>query len=374
MSLLLLQPPGEWGVDVVVGSTQRFGVPLGYGGPHAAYFATKSVYQRQIPGRIIGKSKDVLGKEAYRMALQTREQHIRRERATSNICTSQVLLAIMAAFYAIHHGYEGLRHIASRIHQLTTSLSQGLNLLGLSPTHSHFFDTLKIPFSSSKKGQLQRDAEVAGYNLRYYEKEEAVGITLGENTEESDVEVLLTLFAKVVNKSVKKFSVDSHNTIPEGLIRKTACLEQPIFCNYQTEHELLRLIRRMEEKDFSLVHGMIPLGSCTMKLNASIEMKALSWESFSSLHPFVPPTQAIGYQALLEELEYWLCQITGLAGISFQPNSGAQGEYAGLCVIKAYLSANGQSQRKVVLIPSSAHGTNPCQCAYGRNGSRSCSL
>ena len=359
LSLLLLQSPGEWGADVAVGSTQRFGVPLGYGGPHAAYFAAAHSYQRQLPGRIIGKSKDALGDEAYRMALQTREQHIRRERATSNICTSQVLLAVMATLYAIHHGYEGLRHIATRIHQLTASLAQGLRALSLPPLHPHFFDTLKLQLPPSKREKLQTLAEAAGYNLRYYEQTKAVGITLGESTEEADIEVLLELFAKVVDKPIEKPTLSCEPALPEALLRKTSCLQQPIFCNYQSEHELLRLIRRMEEKDFSLVHGMIPLGSCTMKLNASAEMQALSWERFSGLHPFVPKSQAIGYRELIEELEQWFCQITGFAAVSFQPNSGAQGEYAGLCVIKAYLNANNEPQRRIVLIPSSAHGTNP---------------
>ena len=285
LSLLRLQPPAEWGAEVVVGTTQRFGIPLGYGGPHAAYFATRTDYRRQIPGRIIGLSEDALGQQAYRMALQTREQHIRRERATSNICTSQVLPAVMAAFYAIYHGYEGLHQIATRIHRLTVALSQGLRTLALPPAHLHFFDTLKIALSSSAYAKLQDVAEAAGYNFRYYQGETSIGITVGERTEEADIAEILELFGKAVDKSAKMPAVDVE-ALPASLVRRSRCLLQPIFCNYHSEHELLRLMRRMEEKDFSLVHGMIPLGSCTMKLNATSEMQALSWPSFSDVHPF----------------------------------------------------------------------------------------
>ena len=365
LSLTLLQPPGEWDVDVVVGSAQRFGIPLGYGGPHPAYLATRSEYQRQLPGRIIGRSKDTLGQESYRMALQTREQHIRRARATSNICTSQVLLAVMAAFYAIYHGPKGLKRIATRIHQLTQVLEQGLRSLGLVPSHRYFFDTLKLALPQGTRERLRSLSESAGYNLRYYETEESIGITLGEESEWKDIETLLEVFAKLVDRPTPEVDPPKMDltedllSVPQSLLRRSPYLSHPVFSAHQTEHSLLRLIRSLEEKDLSLVHSMIPLGSCTMKLNSATEMQALSWEGFAKIHPFVPMNQAKGYHRMMKKLSEWLCEVTGFAGISFQPNSGAQGEYTGLCAIQAYHNAQGESERSVVLVPSSAHGTNP---------------
>ena len=359
LSLSLLKPPGEWGADVVVGSAQRFGIPIGYGGPHPAYFATRTEYQRQMPGRIIGRSKDTLGREAYRMALQTREQHIKKARATSNICTSQVLLAIIAAFYAIYHGPQGLSAIAERIHMLARTLAEGLAALGLAPAHKSFFDTLKVPLLGIPKAALMQRSEAAGYNLRYYPSNDAVGITLGEDTEPNDIEALLGIFAEAAKKEMPSVDRLGAARIPHPLKRRADYLSHPIFNSYHTEHALLRLIRRLEERDLSLVHSMIPLGSCTMKLNATSEMRPLSWEAFSGIHPFAPTAQARGYHKIMSELSDWLAQITGFAGVSFQPNSGAQGEYAGLSTIRAYHQSKGEHGRKVVLIPASAHGTNP---------------
>ena len=359
LALTLLEPPGAWGSDVTVGSAQRFGIPLGYGGPHPAFLATQTEYQRQMPGRIIGRSKNTLGAEAYRMALQTREQHIKKAQATSNICTAQVLLAVMSAFYAIYHGPQGLKNIATKIHLLTSTLANGLKKLGFVPTHDCFFDTLKIPLSGTDSKQLKQLSESEGYNLRYYHDEKNIGITLGEDTEPDDISALLRIFAEVTQQHPLQLQKIGGYQIPQTLKRRTKYLKQPIFNEHHTEHALLRLIRRLEEKDLSLIHSMIPLGSCTMKLNATSEMQALSWDAFSKIHPFVPETQATGYHKMMSELREWLAQLTGFAGVSLQPNSGAQGEYAGLCTIKAYYKDKGQHQRNIVLIPESAHGTNP---------------
>ena len=287
MALTQIEAPGTYGVDVVVGSTQRLGVPLGFGGPHAAYFATKMAYKRQVPGRIIGVSKDSKGQRAFRMALQTREQHIKRGRATSNICTAQVLPAILAAFYTIYHGPQGLQRIGKVLSQLTSSLYEGLCALHLRPAHKHFFDTLKVSLSSSLFKKVRQYCVAEGINLRYYEQEVAVGISLGSMTTVQDIEKLLSIFAKSVGEEKPQFSL-RHSSIPAALKRRTLYLQDPVFSKYRTEHELVRFIRSLEEKDFSLVHGMIPLGSCTMKLNAAAEMEPLSWEKFSTLHPFAP--------------------------------------------------------------------------------------
>ncbi len=359
MSLVLLTPPGELGADVVVGSSQRFGVPMGYGGPHAAFFATKESYKRQIPGRIIGVSLDVEGNKAYRMALQTREQHIRREKATSNICTAQVLLAVMAGFYTVYHGKEGLITIASRIHGLTKVLDDGLKRIGIDQLNQNYFDTLKIQISDGMSHEkILEVAESKEINFRYFD-DGKIGISLDETTAFSDVEEMLSIFGEVLGKDMP--SLDSHVDIswPDPLIRKSDFLTHPVFSSYRSEHDLLRYLKKLENKDLSLAHSMISLGSCTMKLNATTEMIPVSWPEFGNIHPFAPTDQTEGYQQMFRELEGWLCEITGFAGISLQPNSGAQGEFAGLMVIRAFHESKGQGHRNVTLIPSSAHGTNP---------------
>ena len=359
LALTQIEAPGTYGVDVVVGSTQRLGVPLGFGGPHAAYFATKMAYKRQVPGRIIGISQDSQGQRAFRMALQTREQHIKRGRATSNICTAQVLPAILATFYAIYYGPKGLQHIGETLSKLTHVLYKGLHELHLTPTHKSFFDTLKVPLFPTLLQKVRKQCTQAKINLRYYEQEAAVGISLGSMTTMKDVDMLLSVFAKSVDKPVPQLSVPEHSPLPSSLKRRTKYLQDPVFSTYTTEHELVRFIRSLEEKDLSLIHGMIPLGSCTMKLNATAEMEPLGWDEFSAIHPFVPSSQVKGYEILIDELGRWLCKITGFAGISFQPNAGSQGEFAGLSMIRAYHCAHGEKQRNIILIPSSAHGTNP---------------
>ncbi len=363
LSLTVLKAPGEMGADVVVGSAQRFGVPMGYGGPHAAFFATKDEYKRQIPGRIIGLSKDAQGNNAYRMALQTREQHIRREKATSNICTAQVLLAVMAGAYAVYHGAEGLRKIGERVYGLTQLLEKGLKMLGFKAKNATHFDTLTIELESQALQQeIQTLATLQQINF-LYEGEKHVGISLNETTTVADVKQILEIFAQAIKKelnfNVSKLAESIENQIPENLQRKTPYLTHPVFNTYHSEHEMLRYLKYLENKDISLVHSMISLGSCTMKLNATTEMIPVTWAEFGNLHPFAPKNQALGYQELFANLEKWLSEITGFAGISLQPNSGAQGEYAGLMVIRAYHLANGNGHRNIALIPSSAHGTNP---------------
>ena len=359
LSLTLLTPPGEMGADVVVGTTQRFGVPMGYGGPHAAYFATKEAFKRQIPGRIIGISVDAQGKPGYRMALQTREQHIRRDKATSNICTAQVLLAVMAGMYAVYHGPERLKNIALRMHGLTQLLANALGELGYDQLNEYYFDTLKI--STSAKPQIRQLAEAAEINLRYFE-EEAVGIALDETTTYEDVVHLLQVFAQAKGTTadevlLEKTKDDLQLQWPSQLVRTSAYLTHPVFNTHHSEHEMLRYIKQLENKDLSLVHSMISLGSCTMKLNATAEMIPVTWPELN-LHPFVPAAQAQGYREMFTNLEQWLNEITGFAATSLQPNSGAQGEYAGLLVIKAYHESWGEGHRNVALIPTSAHGTN----------------
>lgn len=356
LALTLLKPPGEMGADVVVGSSQRFGVPMGYGGPHAAFFATREEYKRQIPGRIIGVSVDARGNLAYRMALQTREQHIRRERATSNICTAQVLLAVIAGMYAAYHGPVNLKGIATRVHSLTRRLAEGLAALGIEQLNAVYFDTLKIRTDTSavKKEAIRREL-----NFRYFDKEH-VGISLDEATTEADVSDILEVFKTAIGKKAElKIIPDKKSAIPDTLMRTSTYLTHPVFNTHHSEHEMLRYLKKLENKDLSMVHSMIPLGSCTMKLNATAEMMPITWSGFANIHPFVPADQAVGYIEMLKKLEGWLCTITGFAAASFQPNSGAQGEFAGLMVIRAYHNSRGEHHRNVALIPASAHGTNP---------------
>ncbi|SFC19367.1 glycine dehydrogenase [Flexibacter flexilis DSM 6793] len=361
LSLTLLKSPGEMNADVVVGSSQRFGVPMGFGGPHAAFFATRDEFKRNIPGRIIGISIDAEGNKAYRMALQTREQHIRREKATSNICTAQVLLSVMAGSYAVYHGAKGLKAIAERIHGLTQVLAQGLAKLGYKQENGVAFDTLKV--AVTRQDTIKTLAEAAEINLRYFQESAHVGISLDETTSLEEVKALLAVFAKAaeraVNFSVEELAENVELAIPAALVRESAYLTHPVFNSYHTEHEMLRYIKHLENKDLSMVHSMISLGSCTMKLNATTEMIPVTWAEIGNIHPFAPTSQTKGFQQIVTNLEKWLSEITGFAGVSVQPNSGAQGEYAGLMVIRAYHESRGDAHRNVSLIPSSAHGTNP---------------
>jgi glycine dehydrogenase len=360
LSLVLLTPPGEWGADVVFGSSQRFGVPMGYGGPHAAFFACRDAYKRSMPGRIIGVSVDADGGAALRMALQTREQHIRREKATSNICTAQALLAIMAGMYAVYHGADGLRGIARRVHQSAALLADELTKLGFEVAEGVFFDTLKLLHADAVK--IHALADAARLNFRY--SVAGVGIALDETVTAADLNAILAVFAQAAGKPAPRVTAEQVAAQPLRFTpRQSAILSHPVFSRYHTETEMMRYIKRLENKDLSLTHSMISLGSCTMKLNAASEMLALTWPEFAGLHPFVPAEQAEGYAEVIEGLNAALCEITGFAEMSFQPNSGAQGEYAGLLVIQAYHRSRGESQRKVVLIPSSAHGTNPASAA-----------
>lgn len=358
LSLALLTPPGEFGADVVVGSTQRFGIPMGYGGPHAAYFATKDEFKRQMPGRIIGVSVDANGNRALRMALQTREQHIKREHATSNICTAQVLLAIMAGMFAVYHGKEGVGKIANRVNGLAKYLNNGLKKLGINQKNEFYFDTLNVELSEAQAKKLKALAESKNVNLRY--EKSFIGVSISEQTTLADADELLELFAETVGKKVEKLPLEKlASSVQEKNIRTSAYLTHPVFNSYYSETEMLRYIKSLEKKDLSLTASMIPLGSCTMKLNASSEMFGLSWAEFGNIHPFAPIEQAGGYQEMIKELEVQLTSITGFDAVSLQPNSGAQGEYAGLMVIRAYHQSRGDKQRNIVLIPSSAHGTNP---------------
>ncbi len=360
LSLTLLTPPGAFGADVAVGSTQRFGVPVGYGGPHAAYFATKERFKRQTPGRIIGLSIDADGRPALRMALQTREQHIRRAKATSNICTAQVLLAVMAGMYAVYHGPDGLRRIAARIHNLTKVLAHGLELLGHSIRHDHFFDTIRVDLGSRSAALLREAADAKGINLRYFE-DGSVGVALDETVRASELDTLFAVFGhdRAFNFTAEELAGLMDAGYEGPLARTTPYLTHPVFHRYHSETEMMRYLHRLAARDLSLTTSMIPLGSCTMKLNAAAELMPVSWASFNRLHPFVPPEQAEGYRILVEQLSAWLAEITGFSGVSLQPNSGASGEYAGLLVIRAYHASRGEGHRNVCLIPSSAHGTNP---------------
>ena len=363
LSLLLLTSPGELGADIAVGSTQRFGIPLGFGGPHAAYFATKEEYKRLVPGRIVGVSKDVNGKPALRLALQTREQHIRRDKATSNICTAQVLLAVMASMYAVYHGPDGLRAIAQNIHELTATLAAGLKNLGYKISSENFFDTLRVELGNTRLEAILDAANERNINLRIFDNS-TVGISLDETTTETDLIDLWQIFAL---KDELPFSETELNSLTNyqlpithyPLPRESKYLTHPVFNRYHSETELLRYLHQLESKDLSLTTSMIPLGSCTMKLNATSEMIPVTWAEFGKIHPFAPISQTRGYQILFQQLEAWLGEITGFAGISLQPNAGSQGEYAGLLVIHEYHQSRGEGHRNVCLIPQSAHGTNP---------------
>jgi glycine dehydrogenase len=366
LSLALLKPPGEMGADVVVGSSQRFGVPLGYGGPHAAFFATRNEFLRSIPGRLIGVSVDARGKQAFRMALQTREQHIRREKANSNICTAQVLLANVAALYAMYHGPEGLKRIAQRVHRLTHILALGLREKGCIVCNSRYFDTVTLQLSAAATTAVRTRAEQAGVNLRYDQPVGTVGISLDECSSPAEVELLWRLMLGEAGATLSVHALDRDITSgqrPPALdvtaLRTSAYLQHPHFNRHHSETAMLRYMKRLEDRDISLTRSMIPLGSCTMKLNATAEMLPISWPALNKVHPFVPPAQVPGYQQMLRELADMLKAITGFDAVSMQPNSGAQGEYAGLLAIRRYLDSKGESERKVCLIPASAHGTNP---------------
>lgn len=368
MSLALLTPPGEWGADVVVGSSQRFGLPMGFGGPHAGYFATREEYKRNIPGRIIGVSVDAQGNRALRMALQTREQHIKRERATSNICTAQALLAIMSGMYAVYHGPEGIKQIAERINILTGVLATEVLKYGYTQLNSTYFDTVRIQIPETvRMAEFRKLALENEVNFRYI-SERVIGISIDETTNLDDVNTLVNIFASAAKKQFNEYVCIPEEccrikTIPEQFRRKSAYLQDKVFNSYHSETGMMRFLKKLEGKDLSLNRSMIPLGSCTMKLNAAAELFALSWPEFNSLHPFVPAEQVEGYHIMINELEKSLCEITGFAGMSFQPNSGASGEYTGLLVIRAYHMSRGEGHRNVCLIPASAHGTNPASAA-----------
>ena len=357
LALTLLKPPGEFGADIAIGNTQRFGVPLGFGGPHAAYFATRNEYKRHMPGRLVGISHDAEGQPAYRLALQTREQHIRRDKATSNICTAQVLLAVIASMYAVYHGPHGLRAIAERVHRLTSQLTQGLRALGLTVMHENFFDTIRVEVESSST--IIEHAEKAGCNLRPFGPR-AVGISFDETTTSRDIELLMSIFR---GTHVRDFADDDLGEppigIPRSAIRSSQFLTHPIFNTHDTETEMLRYLKKLESRDLSLTTSMIPLGSCTMKLNATAEMFPISWPEISKVHPFAPSDQTTGYTEICKQLEEWLAEISGFAAVSLQPNAGSQGEFAGLLAIREYHASRGEAHRNICLIPTSAHGTNP---------------
>ena len=369
LSLCVLTPPGEFGADIAVGSTQRFGIPLGFGGPHAAYFATREEFKRQVPGRIVGVSKDANGKSALRLALQTREQHIRREKATSNICTAQVLLAVMAGMYAVYHGPSGLQDIAEKVRTLTALLASGLRSFGYKIGDRPFFDTLRVELGDKSLSEILATAQVHKINLRVFD-DSTVGITLDETVSVEEVQELWEIFAQnkdyiradgqnALNIPLDAEALSSYLMLPDFCDRTSSYLTHPVFNSYHSETELLRYMHRLEAKDLSLNTSMIPLGSCTMKLNATAEMLPVSWPEFSKIHPFAPSHQTRGYQMMFVQLEQWLAEITGFAGISLQPNAGSQGEYAGLLVIRQHHEHRGESHRNICLIPQSAHGTNP---------------
>src|SRR5256884_3223887 len=357
LALTLLKPPGEFGADVAVGNTQRFGVPLGFGGPHAAYFATRDGFKRHMPGRLVGVSHDAEGRPAYRLALQTREQHIRRDKATSNICTSQVLLAVIASMYAVYHGPKGLRAIAERVHRLTSQLADGLRALGCTISHQNFFDTIRVEVESS--ALTLEHAQKADCDLRALGPR-AVGISFDETTTPRDLELLMSIFR---GTTVRDFADDDMGEppfrIPQSAIRASQFLTHPVFNTHDPETEMLRYLKKLESRDLSLTTSMIPLGSCTMKLNATAEMFPISWPEISKLHPFTPTKQTVGYAGMCEQLENWLAEITGFDAISLQPNAGSQGEYAGLLAIRGYHASRDEAHRNICLIPTSAHGTNP---------------
>ena len=355
LALMLLKSPAELGADVAIGTSQRFGVPLGFGGPHAAYMATRSEFKRALPGRIVGVSVDSNGKPAYRLALQTREQHIRREKATSNICTAQVLLAVMASMYAIYHGHKGLKAIAERVNALSGILASGLKRLGFKLSAEIFFDTVTV-YTASKTQEFHKIARSKAINLREIDAE-SIGISLDETTTEEDIVQLWGIFAEHIDFSPADLKNDF--PLPAGTLRKTEIFQHPVFSRYRSETEMMRYLRRLADKDIALDRAMIPLGSCTMKLNAATEMLAITWQEFSDIHPFVPHDQAEGYLELISDLETMLCHITGYDAVSLQPNAGSQGEYAGLLAIRAYHKSRAEEHRNICLIPASAHGTNP---------------
>jgi glycine dehydrogenase len=359
LALTMLVPPGEFGADIAVGSAQRFGVPMGFGGPHAGFLASTQANVRRIPGRIVGVSRDAHGNPAYRLAIQTREQHIRRDKATSNICTAQVLLAIMASMYAVYHGPQGLRRIARRIHALTTGLASGLHQIGCALADGPFFDTLRVTPNGMTAPDVLAAAHALGFNLRDF-GDGTLGISLDETTTRTDVEKLISAFSENSAPPIDvAMLVETADTaLPHGIARTSDFLSHPVFHRYHSEHEMLRYIHRLEARDLSLTTSMIPLGSCTMKLNATSEMVPVSWPEFGRIHPFAPAGQTSGYDAVLGDLERWLAEITGLPAVSLQPNAGSQGEYAGLLAIHRYHEARGEGQRNVCLIPVSAHGTN----------------
>jgi len=357
LALTLLKPPGEFGADVAVGNTQRFGVPLGFGGPHAAYFATRDQFKRHMPGRLVGVSHDAEGRPAYRLALQTREQHIRRDKATSNICTAEVLLAVIASMYAVYHGPKGLRAIAERVHKLTSQLADGLRALGCTITHENFFDTVRVEVESSEV--ILEHAAKASCNLRALGPR-AVGISFDETTTPGDIELLMSIFRGTPVRDLADADLgEPPLRISQFALRTSQFLTHPIFNTHDTETEMLRYLKKLESRDLSLTTSMIPLGSCTMKLNATAEMFPISWPEISKLHPFAPLDQTAGYMEICHELEEWLAEITGFAAISLQPNAGSQGEFAGLLAIREYHASRGEAHRNVCLIPTSAHGTNP---------------
>ncbi|HRP97044.1 MAG TPA: aminomethyl-transferring glycine dehydrogenase, partial [Rhodocyclaceae bacterium] len=357
MALVLLKSPGAMGADIALGSAQRFGVPMGFGGPHAAFFATRQANVRAMPGRIIGVSKDTRGKSCYRMTLQTREQHIRREKANSNICTSQVLLANMAGFYAVYHGPQGLRTIAARIHRLAALLAAGLREAGFVLPATAFFDTVRID-CGARADALLAAAEAAGYNLRRIDAG-ALGIAVDETTTRADIAALLQVFGASTDIGALDATAAAAGTLPAALLREDAILTHPVFNTHHTEHEMLRYLKRLQNRDLALDHSMISLGSCTMKLNATSEMIPVTWPEFANVHPFAPAAQTRGYRDMIDGLADYLKAVTGFPAISMQPNSGAQGEYAGLLAIARYHASRGQGHRDVCLIPKSAHGTNP---------------
>lgn len=359
LSLALIKPPGEMGADIVLGSSQRFGVPMGYGGPHAAFFATKDAHKRQIPGRIIGVSIDAQGNQALRMALQTREQHIRREKANSNICTAQVLLAVLAGFYAVYHGPDGIRRIASKVHRMACITAKGLRQLGVQVCDEPFFDTIKV-YVRGQAGRIAAKARESRINLRVIDPDH-LGISLDETTRRRNITALWQVFSSRDGSKLSVEEIDGvvEPVVPEDLMRTTSYLEHPVFTLYHAETEMLRYLRWLQAKDIALDRAMIPLGSCTMKLNATTQMIPVTWRNFSAMHPFAPLDQAQGYQQLFEELEEHLAEITGFDAVSLQPNAGSQGEFSGLAVIAKYHETRGDSHRNVCLIPSSSHGTNP---------------
>jgi len=357
LSLVVLESPGSLGADVAIGSTQRFGVPLGFGGPHAAYMATREAYKRNLPGRLVGLSQDSNGEPAYRLALQTREQHIRREKATSNICTAQVLLAIIASMYAVYHGPDGLQRIAQRVHLLTSVLAEGLRLNGIQPTNQHWFDTLTLN-TGERTQEILQAAAACEINLRAID-ENTLGVSLDETTGENDVVELWDILIGGHSLQVEALAAEVGEALPGDLMRTDGFLEHPTFNSFHSETEMLRYLRKLSDKDIALDRAMIPLGSCTMKLNATAEMLPITWPEFSTMHPFAPADQTQGYRAMIDDLESMLCASTGYDAISLQPNAGSQGEYAGLLAIRGYHESRGDSDRDVCLIPSSAHGTNP---------------